>query len=248
MSAMRDENPEGSPAEEAPPPPPNPPPRLGPMARLRNYFFAGVLVTAPVSITFYLAWLFISFVDAKVTPLIPARYHPELWNVPGIGLLIVFVTLTLIGFVTAGWLGRMLIRSGERLLSGMPVIRSVYSATKQIFETVLAQKSTAFREVALIEYPRKGIWTLGFLSGSTSGEVQHATSEELVNVFIPTTPNPTSGFLLFVPRKDIKVLDMSIEEGIKMVVSGGIVTPPWPRPKAPVAPEPAAVGEKIPAE
>lgn len=214
------------------------------MARLRAYFFAGVLITAPISITFYLAWMFISFVDEKVTPLIPDAYNPQRWGVPGVGLLIIVVALTVIGALTAGWVGRTLLKLSERVLSQMPVIRSIYSATKQIFETVLAQKSNAFREVVLIEYPRRGIWTLAFLSGTTSGEVQAATESDLVNVFVPTTPNPTSGFLLFIPRGEVRHLEMTVEEGIKMVVSGGIITPEWtprslePLPAAQPAEEP----------
>lgn len=205
--------------------------RISLMGRLRAYFFAGILITAPISITFYLAWMFISFVDERVTPLIPDAYNPQRWGVPGVGLVIIVLGLTLIGALTAGWVGRSLVRASEEVVSQMPVIRGVYSATKQIFETVLAQKSNAFREVVLIEYPRRGVWTLGFLSGSTSGEVQHVAQDEMVNVFVPTTPNPTSGFLLFLPRRDIRRLDMSIEDGIKMVVSGGIITPPWTAPQ-----------------
>tara|TARA_Y100000815_G_scaffold245979_1_gene245214 strand:- start:326 stop:769 length:444 start_codon:yes stop_codon:yes gene_type:complete len=108
----------------------------------------------------------------------------------------------------------------------MPVVRSVYSAIKQIFETILAQQSNAFREAVLIEYPRRGIWAIGFITGTTKGEVQNLTLEETVNIFLPTTPNPTSGFLLFVPREEVVPLDMSVEEAVKMVISGGIVTPP----------------------
>lgn len=204
------------------------PVRLSLMARLRAYFFAGILVTAPIGITFYLAWLFIDFVDRQVAPLIPARYNPEQWGVPGAGLLIVVAALTLIGMATAGFVGRLFVRVSEGVLARMPVIRSVYSALKQVFHTVLAQQSSAFREVVLIEYPRRGIWSIGFITGVTLGEVQSKTAEEVVNVFLPTTPNPTSGFLLFVPRRDVQILAMSVEEGIKMVVSGGILTPPEP--------------------
>jgi uncharacterized membrane protein len=207
--------------------------RLGLMGRLRGYFFAGVLITAPLGITIYIAWSFISWVDSQVIPLLPERYNPERYlpfSVPGIGLLIVLVGLTLIGALTAGIIGRLFINTSERLLNRMPIVRSLYSATKQIFETVLAQKSTAFRDVVLIEYPRRGMWAIGFITGTTEGEVQELTEDEVVNVFLPTTPNPTSGFLLFVPRSDIISLHMSVEEGIKMVVSGGIVTPPDRRP------------------
>jgi uncharacterized membrane protein len=210
-------------------------------ARLRTYFFAGILVTAPISITFYIAWLFISFVDDHVKPLIPARYNPETYlpfSVPGIGLMVVLVGLTVIGAVTAGFVGRFFIRLSERVLNRMPVIRGIYGATKQIFETVLAQQSSAFREVVLVEYPRQGIWAIGFLTGTTLGEIQELTEDEVLNVFLPTTPNPTSGFLLFVPKSDVVRLSMSVEEGIKMVVSGGIVSPPDRRPpeaRAPIA-------------
>lgn len=205
------------------------PSRIGFAVRLRTYFFAGILVTAPISITFYLAWLFITVVDDWVRPFIPPAYNPENYlrfSLPGIGLVVVLVGLTFIGAVTANFLGRFFLRLSERILNRMPVIRSIYSAVKQIFETVLAQQSGAFREVVLIEYPRRGIWALGFITGTTQGEVQELTEDEMLNVFLPTTPNPTSGFLLFVPKGEVVRLSMSVEEGIKMVVSGGIVTPP----------------------
>jgi len=133
--------------------------------------------------------------------------------------------LTFIGFLTAGLIGRYIIKLGERIISRLPIIRSIYGALKQIFENVLNSSSKSFREVVLIEYPRKGIWAIGFITGNTKGEVKSLSNKEMVNVFLPTTPNPTSGFLLFLPKKDVKILNMSIEEGIKMVISGGIVTP-----------------------
>jgi len=196
---------------------------------LRAYFLTGVLVTAPISITVYLAWLFITFVDEKVTPIIPVKYHPETYlpfSIPGLGLLIVFILLTTIGMLTAGFLGRFLIKIWEGILAKLPVIRSVYGAVKQILETVLAQQSQAFREAVLVEYPRRGIWAIAFITGRTEGEVQNLTEEECINIFLPTTPNPTSGFLLFVPKKELVPLSMSVEEAVKMVISGGIVTPP----------------------
>ena len=206
---------------------------LGIVARLRAYLLAGILVTAPIGITFYLAWLIISFIDARVTPLIPPAYNPETYlpfSIPGLGLLVVLATLILVGMFTAGFTGRILHRTSEHLLARMPVIRNVYGAVKQILETVLAQKSNAFRQAVLVEYPRRGIWAVAFITGNTEGEVQNLTEDETVNVFLPTTPNPTSGFLLFVPRKDMVPLSMTVEEAIKMVISGGIVTPPDPRP------------------
>lgn len=197
--------------------------------RLRAYFIAGVLVTAPITITVWLAWEIVGFFDAQVQSLLPAQYNPEHYlpfTIPGIGLLVFILAVTLIGALTAGLIGRTALSLGERVLAKMPVIRTVYGALKQIFETVLAHKSEAFRQVVLFEYPRRGIWCMGFVSGRTEGEVQNLTEDEVVNVFLPTTPNPTSGFLLFVPKKDLVILDMSVEDGIKMVVSGGIVTPP----------------------
>ncbi|HSV28980.1 MAG TPA: DUF502 domain-containing protein, partial [Candidatus Omnitrophota bacterium] len=199
---------------------------IGLMGRLRAYFFAGILVTAPVSITFYIAWQFIKFMDNQVSPLIPPAFNPQNWGIPGFGLIAVAVGLTLIGMLTAGFAGRLFVKLSDAVLERMPVIRSIYSAVKQIFETMLAQKANAFREVVLIEYPRKGIWTLGFITGTTNGEVKTRFDQEMVNVFVPTTPNPTSGFLLFLPRAEVQVLEMSVEDGIKMVVSTGILTPP----------------------
>jgi len=203
-------------------------------ARLRNYFLAGILVTAPIGITFYLAWIFIDFVDGQVTPLLPAKYNPETYltyGLPGLGLLIVIVVLILIGALTAGFVGHSFTRASERVLARMPVIRSVYGAVKQVLETVLAQQSKAFREAVLVEYPRRGIWAIAFITGRTEGEVQNITKEEVINIFLPTTPNPTSGFLLFVPKKELVPLSMTVEEAIKMVISGGIVTPPDRRPE-----------------
>ena len=205
------------------------PPKIGMVRHLRGYFFAGVLITAPLGITFYLAWLFINWVDDTITPLLPPAYNPETYlpfGVPGLGLLIVCIVMTFIGATTAGMLGRFLLRTSERVLSRMPVIRCVYSALKQIFETVLSRQSDAFREVVLFEYPRRGSWALGFITGKTEGEIQSSTEDEVVNVFLPTTPNPTSGYLLFLPRRELVILSMTVEEGIKMVISGGIVTPP----------------------
>ena len=208
-------------------------PRIGLIRHLRGYFLAGVLITAPIGITFYLAWLFITWVDDKVTPVIPTAYNPETYlpfSIPGLGLVIVAVVLTLVGALTAGMLGRLWVRTSERVLARMPVIRSVYGAIKQIFETILTKNTEAFSKVVLFEYPRRGSWALGFITGTTEGEIQHLTADEVVNVFLPTTPNPTSGYLLFIPRRELVELDMTVEEGIKMVVSGGIITPPDRRP------------------
>ena len=202
--------------------------KAGFFGRIRNYFFTGTLVTAPVAITIWLTWEVIGYIDDQVTPLIPPKWNPETYlpfGVPGLGLVVIFVGLTMIGFFTAGFFGRMVIRTGERIMSGLPVVRGIYSALKQIFETVFKKQSNAFREVVLIEYPRPDSWAIGFITGSTADQVQEGVPADAINIFLPTTPNPTSGFLLFIPIRDTKKLTMTVEEGLKMVVSGGIVTP-----------------------
>lgn len=193
--------------------------------KLRNYFFAGILVTAPLAITIYFVWIFVNFVDSKVTKFFPDFFFSLPIEVPGIGLLVFITSMILIGWFTASFLGRIIVKFGEKILSRVPVIRGIYTAVKQIFGTVLKKQSDAFRQVVLIEYPRKGSWAMGFLTGSTKGEVQKITKNETVNVFLPTTPNPTSGFLLFIPKRDVRPLKMSVDEGIKMIISAGIITP-----------------------
>nr|WP_246337378.1 DUF502 domain-containing protein [Azospirillum oleiclasticum] len=195
---------------------------------MRAYFLAGVLVTAPIAITAYIAWWFISFIDNTVRPLIPAGYMPDYYlpfSVPGIGVLVVILALTLIGAFAAGYVGRLLLRAGEGVVARMPVVRSVYGALKQIFETVLAKKSNAFREVVMVEYPRHGLWSMGFITGTAHPEMQKVSAEEMVHVFIPCAP-PTAGYLIVAPRREVVVLNMTVEDGLKLVVSGGIVSPP----------------------
>ncbi len=201
---------------------------IGLAAKLRGYFLTGVLITSPLSITIYLAWLIVDFVDSRVTPLIPAKYNPENYlpfSLPGLGLIVMVVVMILIGALTAGYLGRLFIRTSERIVHRTPFIRSIYGAVKQIIETMLSQQSTSFRQVALIEWPRDGMWALGFITNHYQGEVQEKLDMDLYSVLLPTTPNPTSGWLMFVPRDKVIILDMSVEEGMKMAISGGIVVP-----------------------
>ena len=215
--------------------------KLGLMGRLRAYFLAGVLVSAPADITIYIAWLVVNFIDGTIGTLVPERYSPEQFmpfTGPGIGLLTVVVCLILIGAFAAGYVGRLVVGIGEGVVERMPVVRSIYGAIKQIFETVLAQKSTAFREVVLLEYPRIGVWSMGFITGPPHADVQRVSPDDLVTVVVPTSPIPTAGYLLFVPRKDVVVLDMTVDEGLRVVMSGGIVNPPDRR-RRPTA-EPAA--------
>jgi uncharacterized membrane protein len=200
--------------------------KRGIFGRFRAWFFTGLLVTAPVLLTLYITWAAIKLIDSQVSMLVPGFEKSFLGNVPGVGLIIGALLITFIGAIAAGFLGRYIIRLGEALLNKMPVVRSIYGATKQILETVISTQSDAFREVVLVEYPRRGLWVIGFVTGTTKGEVAGCISELMVNVFVPTTPNPTSGFLLFCPKKDVIFLKMNVEEAVKLVVSGGIVTPP----------------------
>lgn len=211
------------------------------LARLRAYFFAGILITAPISITFYIAWLIIHFIDGQVAGLLPAYYNPNTYlpfSIPGLGLVIVIISLTLIGWVTAGLLGRLFLRISEAILRRMPVVRSIYAWVKQIFETVFHERATPFREVVLIEFPRKGLWRIGFVTGRTPGKVQEVVPGGLLNVFLPSTANATSGFLVLVPPDDIVRLDLTTEEALKLIVSGGIATPPERPATIAVGPQP----------
>lgn len=206
--------------------------RSGFLARIRRYLLTGIVVIAPISITVYLTYIFLTFVDRHVGRIIPAEWFPQQFSgfyeetaIPGLGLLIAIVFFVIIGWLATNILGRFIIRIYEYILDRMPVIRTVYGAIKQIFETIMASQSSAFREAVMFEYPRKGVYAIGFVTGKAEGEVQDKTKAETINVFVPTTPNPTSGFLLFVPKKELTYLDMSIEEAVKLVVSAGIITP-----------------------
>lgn len=214
------------------------------MTRIRNYFLTGLVVAAPIGLTIWITRWFIDLIDTWFTPIIPADYQPDNYlpfDIPGLGLLIAFVLLTLLGALTANIFGRTVLNMGERLVGRMPVVRSIYGALKQIFETVISQSNASFREVGLIEYPRKGLYCLVFITTQTKCEIlERVDHDELVSVFLPTTPNPTSGFLLFVPKDDIQVLDMTIEEGAKMIISAGLVEPPRRKPEDALQPVPIA--------
>lgn len=205
------------------------------MTRLRNYFLTGFIVAAPLAITVYIVWSFIGWIDSWVKPYIPAAYSPDTYlpfALPGFGLLVAMFIITMIGFLTANFVGRSIIRFGERLLTRMPLVRGVYKALKQIFETVLSNKNDTFRHVGLVEYPRKDVWSLVFVPGDKESEINARLDREgdpLVGVFMPCTPNPTTGFLLYVYRSEIVMLDMSIEDGAKLIVSAGLVAPEYKR-------------------
>lgn len=207
------------------------PRKLTVMSRLRGYFLTGIVIAAPISITIYITWWFVSLIDNWIKPLVPTVYNPDSYlpfSVPGVGLIFALMGLTILGALTANLFGRTLVAYGEEILDRMPVVRNLYKALKQIFETVLSQSNTSFRQVGLIEYPRIGLYALVFISTDTKGEVAEraGNGERMLSVFLPTTPNPTSGFLLFVPEKDVKILDMNVEQAAKLVISAGLVVPP----------------------
>jgi uncharacterized membrane protein len=201
------------------------------MTRLRNYFLTGFIVCAPLAITAYIAWSFIGWVDSWVKPYIPARYSPETYlsfQVPGFGLIVALFLITLIGFLTANIVGRAIVNFGERLLGRMPLVRGIYRSLKQIFETILSNKGDMFKAVGLVEYPRKDVWSLVFVPGEKQTEINEkldAGDDPLLAVFMPCTPNPTTGFLMYVRKSEVVMLDMTIEEGARLIVSAGLVAP-----------------------
>ena len=217
------------------------PRKPGIFARIRGNFLAGLIIVAPIGLTFYFIWTIVGWVDGWVWPFIPQDYHPEAVinrffgnpedpisvNVRGIGVVIFLIFTVLVGWIGKGLMGRSFLRFGERIVERMPVVRSIYNGVKQIAETVFSQRDTSFDKACLVEYPRKGIWAIAFISINAKGEVYTKLSngEEFATVFLPTTPNPTSGFLLFLPRADVKELDMSVEDAAKLVISAGLVYP-----------------------
>ena len=198
---------------------------------LKTYFFTGIIVTAPIAITLYLAVELISYVDKTVTGLIPEAYNPNNvlpYGIPGIGILLLLLFFTGMGMLTANFVGQAFIRLGYRLIGKMPVISGVYNAIRKIFETLLgSDKNKAFRQAVLIEYPRKDLWTIAFLTAPVVPQVirDQLKNENLISVYVPTTPNPTSGFFLYVPQSEVIYLDMSVDDALKVILSTGIIDP-----------------------
>lgn len=193
----------------------------------RNRFFTGVIVALPIVATFLAVSWIVTKIDANVFRIIPASLNPETYlgvAIPGLGLIISVILLFLLGVIASNFIGRYLIKSGESLLNRVPVVSPVYNSLKQIVQTVADQKDRAFRDVCLIEYPKKDVWAIGFVTADLSGKPAEALGNDMVCVFVPTTPNPTSGFLLFVKKDSIQILDMTPEEGAKMIISGGMVS------------------------
>ena len=198
--------------------------------RLRNYFLTGIVVSGPVVITIYLSLWMITFVDSWVKPIIPQIYLPETYlpfAIPGFGILVLVIGLTLLGFLTANLVGRTMLDFGETLLARMPVVRGLYRSTKQIFETIFSQSGTSFRTVALVEYPAPGCWSIVFLSTPPSAEVAGGLpkGEDFVSVFLPCAPNPTTGFFFYLPRNKVIEVPISVDDAAKIVMSLGLLKP-----------------------
>jgi uncharacterized membrane protein len=201
----------------------------GIVSRIRTYFLTGLVVAGPVAITLWLVWWFVTWVDGLVRPFIPGAYRPETYlpvQIPGLGLIIAFVALTLLGFFTANLVGRKLVDFGESILSRMPVVRPIYRTAKQIFQTLFSKSESSFRRVALIEFPSPGMWSLVFLTQSPTENIAgRLPASEYVSAFMPCTPNPTTGFFFYVPKGDVIELDITVEQAMTVIMSAGIVQP-----------------------
>lgn len=216
-------------------------------ARIRNWFLAGLVVAGPLAITLYIVWWFVDTVDTWVKKLVPARFWPDTYlpfPLPGLGVIVAFVGLTLLGFLAANLAGRSLIAIGEAILGRMPIVRSIYKSIKQVFETLFSQSATSFRKVGLIEFPVKGTWTLVFMSVTPAEAVAArlpSCSEPYVSVFLPCTPNPTTGFYFFMPASAVIEVALSPEDAVKLIVSCGVIHPEV----LPIVPAEAAVSAKM---
>jgi uncharacterized membrane protein len=209
------------------------------MSRVRTYFLTGLIVAGPIAVTLWLIWWFVTLVDNLIRPLVPVAYRPETYlpfNIPGTGLIIVFVALTLLGFLTANLIGRKLVEFGESALNHMPIVRPIYRTAKQIFQTLFSKSESSFRRVGLVEFPSPGMWSLVFLTQPPSAEISsRLPGTEHVSAFMPCTPNPTTGFFFYVPRRDVIDLDISVEDAMTLIMSAGIVQPGGSEPQPSLA-------------
>ena len=207
------------------------PKKPGALAWLRARFFAGVIIVAPIAITLGIVFWAVTEIDRRFKPLIPEQLNPDNiipipgLGIPGIGLIFALALLTLIGAIGTNLIGRSIVNLGDRLLSNIPIVRNIYSLFKQLFEVFGSSQQNNFKEMVLVEYPKIGTWCVGFVSGKARGEIEEKLPEGMMGVFVPTTPNPTSGFFMFVPEKEVIRLDMTVEEGAKLIVSVGMVVP-----------------------
>ncbi|MFN4184941.1 MAG: DUF502 domain-containing protein [Hyphomonas sp.] len=216
-----------------------PAPKQGPLAWLRARFVAGMLIALPIVATFVILEFLINLIDSFVVPLLPASLRPETYldyAVPGFGLIILVVFLTLVGSVATNFLGKFFVDLTDRVLTRVPIVRSVYSVFKQIRDVFQSNTAGQYKEIAMVEYPREGSWVIGFVAGPVKGEMRQRLGENYIGIFVPTTPNPTSGFLLYVAETKLIRLNMSVEEGAKIIFSGGLVVPDFPLPGQPQTP------------
>jgi uncharacterized membrane protein len=201
----------------------------GVISRIRTYFLTGLVVAGPVAVTLWLVWWFVTWVDGLVRPFMPVAYRPESYlpvQIPGLGLIIAFVALTLLGFLTANLIGRKLVDFGESILSRMPVVRPIYRTAKQIFQTLFSKSESSFRRVAVIEFPSPGMWSLVFLTQSPTEDIaSRLPATEYVSAFMPCTPNPTTGFFFYVPKAEVIELNITVEQAMTVIMSAGIVQP-----------------------
>ncbi len=198
------------------------------MGKLRRYFIAGLLVWLPLGVTVYLITFFLDLMDRSLL-LLPESLRPDNLlgiHIPGFGAVLLVVLVLVTGIAAANLFGRQLVRLGELILARIPLVRAVYAATKQLTETLFSGSGQSFRKVVLVEYPRADLWTLAFLTGPGISEAQNKTGRELVNIFVPTTPNPTSGFFLMAPRESIIELELPVDTALKIILSAGAVVPP----------------------
>ena len=219
--------------DDLPPIVPTTPPPAAPtglMGRFRNYFLTGLVVAGPIAITFYLTWWFVTWVDGLVRPFVPVAYRPETYlpfGLPGSGLIVAVIALTLLGFLTANLIGRSLVDLGERLLGRIPAVRAIYRGLKQIFETLFSGQGSSLRRVGLVEFPSPGMWSIVLISQSPSSEIANSLpgQEEHISVFLPCSPNPTTGFFFYVPKSKILEVELSAEDAATLIMSAGVVQP-----------------------
>lgn len=202
---------------------------------LKNYFLTGLLVILPIFITGYVIWFLIRIMDTMLK-YIPPKFQPETYlhiRIPGLGLILVVILIFIVGLLTRNFAGRQIVHFGENLVDRIPLVRILYTGVKQLLEAFFVQNNASFKKVALLEYPRRGIYVIGFITGESRGEAQAKTDKKMMNVFVPTTPNPTSGFYILIPEYELITLDMSVEDAFKLLISGGILTPSEEKKKPP---------------
>lgn len=226
----------------------NKPKPLGLFAWLRGRFFAGMVIAAPLAATFFILQFLINFIDSRVKPLLPPLLQPETYTnyaIPGFGVLVLVIALTILGAITANLIGRSLLAATDRILSRIPIVKNVYAAIKQLTEVLANNQQASFDRCVMVEYPKKGSWCIAFVSSHAKGEIGSKLGTTKIGVFVPTTPNPTSGFLIYVEEEETIALDMTVEEGAKMILTAGLVVPDFEPREKPSVVEPQVRTEQL---